>query len=114
MCEAQERGRAALGRFKPQAEEDKAAATAADKDALPDKEDDGVVVDPAVLEATFVFCLVWSLGASVIQKHGFNDRDRVDAFVKKLAGFSCKEGEGLSPTTLPKASLYEYLSLIHI
>ena len=89
-------------------EEDKAAATAADKDALPDKEDDGVVVDPAVLEATFVFCLVWSLGASVIQKHGFNDRDRVDAFVKKLAGFSCKEGEGLSPTTLPKASLYEY------
>ena len=91
-------------------EEDNAVlpAAAPEKDAVPEKEDDGVVVDPAVLEATFVFCLVWSLGASVIQKHGFSDRDRVDAFIKKLAGFSCKEGEGLSPTTLPKASLYEY------
>ena len=90
-------------------EEEKATATEkTEKDAVSEKEDDGVVVDPAVLEATFVFCLVWSLGASVIQKHGFNDRDRVDAFIKKLAGFSCKEGEGLSPTTLPKASLYEY------
>ena len=71
-------------------------------------EDNLTVLDPTVLEATFIFCLVWSLGASVIQKHGFNDRDRLDTFIKKIAGMSCKEGEGLAPTNLPKASLYEY------
>ena len=71
-------------------------------------EDDLTIVDPAVLEAVFIFCLVWSMGASVIQKAGFNDRDRVDKFIKQIAGMPSKEGEGLAPNTLPKASLYEY------
>ena len=29
-----------------------------------------------VLEAIFVFCCVWSLGACVVQKPGCEDRDR--------------------------------------
>ena len=71
-----------------------APAAAPEKDAVPEKEDDGVVVDPAVLEATFVFCLVWSLGASVIQKHGFSDRDRVDSDDEKAQTLARRVGWG--------------------
>ena len=65
-------------------------------------------LDATVLEATFVFCLVWSVGAAVIQKHGFNDRDLFDKFLKRVAGFMTFDGEGLTATQLPKSSLYEY------
>ena len=65
-------------------------------------------LDATVLEATFIFCLVWSVGAAVIQKQGFDDRDLMDKFIKRTSGYNCFDGEGLSATQLPKASLYEY------
>ena len=65
-------------------------------------------IDDNSLEAVFIFCLVWSVGAAVIQKPGVQDRDRFDNFVKRTAEFMTYEGEGLTDTQLPKDSLYEY------
>uniref|UniRef100_A0A7S0KGL4 Dynein-1, subspecies f n=1 Tax=Micromonas pusilla TaxID=38833 RepID=A0A7S0KGL4_MICPS len=65
-------------------------------------------MDDNSLEAAFIFCIVWSVGAAVIQKPGFADRDKFDNFVKRTAEFMTYEGEGLTATQLPKDSLYEY------
>ena len=37
------------------------------------------------LECAFVFCLVWSFGATVVETAGNSDRTRFDAFLRRLA-----------------------------
>lgn len=60
------------------------------------------------LEAVFIFCLVWSLGAAVVQNGSVQDRDRFDKFVKNLAGLGQADTDTLPATQLPVKSLYEY------
>jgi dynein heavy chain len=60
------------------------------------------------LEAVFIFCLVWSLGAAVVQKGSVQDRDRFDKFVKNLTGLGQADTDTLPATQLPAKSLYEY------
>jgi dynein heavy chain len=70
--------------------------------------DDRKITDPTVIEATFIFCLVWSVGGAVVQKLGAQDRDRFDKFLKLKSGFSTAAGDSLSASQLPQSSLYEY------
>ncbi|MEW5308429.1 MAG: hypothetical protein WDW38_000392 [Sanguina aurantia] len=64
--------------------------------------------DPQVLEALFVFCVVWSIGAVMVQQPGAPDRDRFDALLKHIASMGLVDAERLSSTQLPAKSLYEY------
>jgi dynein heavy chain, axonemal len=61
-----------------------------------------------VVEALFIYCIVWSCGAAVVQRPGSEDRDRFDKFVKSIAGMGTMDGERVSSTQLPAKSLYEY------
>lgn len=60
------------------------------------------------LEAGFIFCLVWSCGAAIVQRHEQKDRDRFDKFVKMLAGMSTVDSDRVSAGSLPTKSLFEY------
>jgi dynein heavy chain len=64
--------------------------------------------DPVQLEALFLYCLVWSCGAALVQQPGAPDRDRFDAFLKNLAGMGTVDGDRASATQLPGRSIYEY------
>ncbi len=61
-----------------------------------------------VLEALFIFCVVWSIGAALVQHLDIKDRDRFDAFIKTNAGMGTVESERLPPSQLPARSLFEY------
>lgn len=71
-------------------------------------EDHPRMADPQVLEALFVFCVMWSIGACVVQRPDAADRDRFDQFLKRLANMSMVDGERVSATQLPAKSLFEY------
>ncbi|KAL2608324.1 hypothetical protein R1flu_026897 [Riccia fluitans] len=63
---------------------------------------------PQGLEATFIFCVVWSIGASIVQSPSCKDRDRFDKFLKGLAGLATSPNDPLPPSQLPIESIYEY------
>lgn len=50
------------------------------------------------MEALFVFCVVWSIGAVLVQKPDTPDRDRFDAFLKHIANMGLVDAERLSST----------------
>ncbi len=66
------------------------------------------LVESRVMECMFLFCIIWSLGASLIE----DSRVLFDAFLKKLSDWTLIDnpelsiGPGQLPTTLP--TLYEY------
>jgi dynein heavy chain len=62
-----------------------------------------------VLEAVFIFSLVWSLGSAVVQSAAVQDRDRFDRFLKNLAGLSTMDAVSVAASQLPSKSLYEYI-----
>uniref|UniRef100_A0A6S8LSH1 AAA+ ATPase domain-containing protein n=1 Tax=Dunaliella tertiolecta TaxID=3047 RepID=A0A6S8LSH1_DUNTE len=65
--------------------------------------------DPQLMEAAFVFCVVWSIGATIVQRAEANDRDRFDQFIKtRLSNTGMVDGERVSAAQLPAKSLYEY------
>ncbi|KAK3269901.1 Dynein heavy chain cytoplasmic, partial [Cymbomonas tetramitiformis] len=67
------------------------------------------ISDPQVLEAVYVFCMVWSMGAAVVQNVAVQDRDRFDRFLKNLAGLGTMDAESVAASQLPAKSLYEYI-----
>lgn len=46
-----------------------------------------------VLEGLFLFCCVWSLGACLVQRPEARERERFDAFVRRLAGMAPGDGD---------------------
>ncbi|GMH41526.1 hypothetical protein BSKO_09436 [Bryopsis sp. KO-2023] len=64
--------------------------------------------DTQILEALFLYCIVWSVGALLIEKPGIEDRHRFDLFLKNLCGFGLVDGERVSASQLPSRSLFEY------
>ena len=60
------------------------------------------------LEAIFLFCVVWSCGAAIVQRPGAEDRDRFDRLLKSLAGLGTADGDTLSAAQLPARPLYDY------
>ena len=66
-------------------------------------------VDPTVLESAFIYCLIWSIGSTIVQDSVVQDRDRFDAFVKKLSGMGTQDGDFLPAAQLPNKSLYDYV-----
>lgn len=44
--------------------------------------------DPTVLEALFIFCLIWSIGAAVHE----NERSNIDTYIRELSGLPMKSG----------------------
>jgi dynein heavy chain, axonemal len=61
-----------------------------------------------VLEALFVYCVMWSCGAAVVQRPGVADRERFDRFLKALAGMGTADGDRVTATQLPAGSLYDF------
>lgn len=60
------------------------------------------------LEALFIFCLVWSIGAGIVQSGVVRDRDRFEKFLKGCACIGTSSGDPVPPSQLPDAPLYEY------
>lgn len=71
-------------------------------------EDHPRMADAQIMEAVFIFCLVWSTGSAIVQRPDTPDRDRFDQFLKRLANMSMVDGERVAATQLPAKSLYEY------
>jgi dynein heavy chain len=67
------------------------------------------VADAQVFEAVFVFCMVWSLGATVVQNSAVQDRERFDRFLKNIAGMGTMDADSVAASQLPAKSLYEYV-----
>ena len=63
---------------------------------------------PQVLEALFLFCCVWSIGALLMQAPDARTRDEFDALLKQLAGLDVIDADIVSFPRLPSRSLYEY------
>ena len=61
-----------------------------------------------VLDALFVFCCVWSVGALLVQRPEAKERDRFDALMKQLAALGTVDADRVSCSQLPSRSLYEY------
>jgi dynein heavy chain len=60
------------------------------------------------LEALFIYCVIWSIGGSIVQTTIVKDRDRFDGFVKMLAGLGTSPNQPLPPNQLPANLIYEY------
>ena len=61
-----------------------------------------------VLEALYLQCCVWSVGATVVQTPEAPDRDRLDAFLKQCAGLELAGGDAVPLGALPQQSLYSF------
>ena len=61
-----------------------------------------------MLEALFLFCIVWSCGAAIVQRPGCDDRDRFDRFVKNLAAAATVDGDRVAAAQLPARSLFDF------
>lgn len=61
-----------------------------------------------VLDALFLFCCVWSIGALLVQRPEAKERNRFDAFMKQLAAMGTIDADRVSASQLPSRSLYEY------
>ncbi|KAF8069431.1 DHC1 [Scenedesmus sp. PABB004] len=61
-----------------------------------------------VLDALFLFCVVWSVGALLVQRPEARERERFDALLRSLAGLGTLDAERVSASQLPARSLYDY------
>lgn len=61
-----------------------------------------------MLEAIFIFCTVWGIGATIVQMPEAPDRDRFDSFIKHRASMGTTDAEKIFAGQLPARSLYEY------
>ena len=61
-----------------------------------------------VLEALYLQCCLWSVGAAVVQTPEAPDRDRLDAFLKQCAGLKLASGDAVPLGMLPQQSLYSF------
>ncbi|KAJ7569126.1 hypothetical protein O6H91_01G062100 [Diphasiastrum complanatum] len=75
--------------------------------------DDKLVTTPQSLEAVFIFCIIWSIGAGIVQSSVVQNRDRFDKFIKGIALIGTSSGDPLPPNQLPVESLYEFCFDIH-
>eukprot|EP00803_Ostreobium_quekettii_P011338 evm.model.scf_1312.1 EVM.evm.TU.scf_1312.1 scf_1312:839-40608(+) len=71
-------------------------------------EDDEALKDPAIMEAAFLFSVVWSIGAALVEKAESADRHRFDLFLKNLCGMGLVDGAKVPAGQLPSKSLFEY------
>ena len=76
---------------------------------LAPEEDETPILDPTIVEASFIFSLVWSIGSAIVQNTQIQDRDRFDAFIKKLSGIPTMSADSLAAAQLPERSIYEYV-----
>lgn len=61
-----------------------------------------------VLEAVYLQCCMWSIGAAVVQTPQAPDRDRLDAFLKQCAGWELANADAVPLGMLPQQSLYSF------
>lgn len=61
-----------------------------------------------VLDALFLFCCVWSIGALLVQRPEAKERDRFDALVKQLSALGTIDADRVSASQLPSRSLFDY------
>ena len=70
--------------------------------------EDAPATEGAALEALFLFCATWSLGAAVVQNAVVKERDRFDEFLKRLAGLGTTDAPQVGAGQLPTKPLYDY------
>lgn len=61
-----------------------------------------------VLEALYLQCCVWSVGAAAVQTPEAPERDRLDAFLKQCAGMELASGDAVPLGALPQQSLFSF------
>ena len=59
-----------------------------------------------MLDALYLQCCVWSVGAVVVQTPEAPHRDRLDAFLKQCARSELAGGDAVPLSMLPQQSLY--------
>eukprot|EP00210_Caulerpa_lentillifera_P005286 g5050.t1 len=64
--------------------------------------------DHQAIEAVFIWCLIWSIGACLIEKPAAKDRTSFDLFVKKISGLGLVDEVKIPVSRLPVGSLYDY------
>lgn len=60
------------------------------------------------IESLFIFCVVWSCGAALVQRPGVEDRIRFDRFIKAIAGMNTMDSDRVAAGSLPAKSIFEY------
>ncbi len=60
-----------------------------------------------VLEAHYLQCCVWSIGAALVQTADDPHRDRLDAFLRQRAGRGQAGGDAAPLSMLPEQSLFD-------
>lgn len=63
------------------------------------------------MEATFLFGIIWSIGATLVQKPNCKERDSLDAFLRQKAGLPVVDRDTVMAGQLPLRSLYDYCFL---
>ena len=66
------------------------------------------VVFSQVMEAVFLWCVVWSFGAVLVEKPQATERSAFDAFLKRIADYGLVDGDNVAVTQLPSRSLFDY------
>ena len=66
------------------------------------------VVLSQVMEAVFLWCVVWSFGAVLVEKPQAAERSAFDAFLKRIADYGVVDGDHVAVTQLPSRSLFDY------
>lgn len=61
-----------------------------------------------ILEAMFLWCVVWSFGATLIEKPHLQQRHAFDAFLKRIARLELVDGSAIPATQLPKGCLFDF------
>lgn len=61
-----------------------------------------------MLEALFLQCCIWSVGAALVQTQEVPHRDRLDAFLKQCANLSLASGDTVPIGALPEQSIYAF------
>ena len=61
-----------------------------------------------VLEAYFLQCCIWSIGAALVQTPEVPHRDKLDAFLKQCANLNLASGDIVPLGSLPEQSIYAF------
>ncbi len=63
-----------------------------------------MLVEPKLVEALFIFAIMWSIGCTVLE----HEQDRFDRIVKKISEIPLQDGSHVRAGYLPRGLMYDY------
>ena len=60
------------------------------------------------MEAVFLWCLIWSFGAALLEGSQRHERSEFDVFIKGISRFGLVDSPTVSVSHLPARSLFDY------